>query len=1107
MRHIAFVGAVLAVLMGVAGSTFAQTATGQITGTVVDTTGAIVANAKVTVTNEQNGLSRASRTNDQGTYSVPLLPVGLYVVTVEKDGFKLAVSSSNELKVDQVLRVDLRLEVGALSETVSVTGRAVALDTETASIGQVITAKQVTELPLNGRNFLQLLFVGAGAVETEGEQGTMRQGAGNAISINGARPTSNNYLLDGTSNTDTALGTPSAILSVDAIQEFKEQTATYSAEYGYSANQVNVVTKSGTNRAHGSAFWFMRDDALDAKGPFDIAKQELNQDQFGFVVGGPALIPKMYDGRNRTFFMVNYEGSRRTQGQQNFYRVPTADELAGRFSTPVIDPLTRLPFPGNAVPSSRFSRLANLARTKFWPAPNTASPLGNFVVSRDLPTDSNQFTVRVDQQLGAKWGTVFGRYTSTDYENVAWARIMAPIGDNFFVGETRNWQVSHTLPVSSTLVNVFRVGYVGATFDQHSSAADPADIAALQLQGVFTNLDDAQRSYPGVAWRGAGTGLADSGGPVNDSTTSYQPMWDMSNTTTWVRGEHTLNAGFNYRRWSLQRDLATDFLGEFTFDGFATGNAIADMLLGYYQNVTVFQPAAFSLPDAAGNPRQFNFQYFAPYVQDDWKVNSSLTVNLGVRWDYRSIPYESNDRMGWRDLDNPAGGLLVADETLQQGIIGSGTYYREAGRRNPRDGSRNVFAPRLGVAYRPFGDEKTVLRGGYGLFWDSYEGREIDGAADIYPYVSRGNYTQDATSAALQTTDQLFPSFANPGAATPAANTFLAVSMSPEPRNPYVQQWSLGGQRELFRNTILDLTYVGSRGGNLLMRRNIAQALPPNPNIPLDDPRNSVAARKPFPNFVTYIDSDFSGISNYHALSTKLERHTSSLIATVVYTWAKSTDSKSAAAGIGATQYNGWQGLLNNNDPDLDRGLSDFDVDHRFVASFVYNLPFGQGEKFASDATGVKNAIVGGWQVNGIATFQNGFPLTITAGDPGGYLDTFGQNRADLVGDPLPSSFDQNTEHWFNTAAFTQPATGRFGTVGRNTVRGPGIRNVDLALFKNFYLASGMTFQFRFESFNAFNTAQFDNSDVVVNVNDPRFGRIISSRPARINQIGLKLLF
>jgi hypothetical protein len=254
----------------------------------------------------------------------------------------------------------------------------------------------------------------------------------NAISINGARPTSNNYLLDGTSNTDTALGTPSAIISVDAIQEFKEQTGTYSAEYGYSANQINVVTKTGTNKPHGSVFLFRRDDALDSKAPFDVTKQKLNQDQFGFVLGGPMLIPGLYDGRNRTFFLVNYEGSRRTQGQQNFYTVPTPAQLSGQFSTPIIDPTTGQPFPGNVIPAGRFSRLANLARSKFWPAPNTSSALGNYVASRDLPTDSNQFTIRIDQQLGA--GAPSSDAIRAPTTRTPRGARTAPIGDNFFVG-------------------------------------------------------------------------------------------------------------------------------------------------------------------------------------------------------------------------------------------------------------------------------------------------------------------------------------------------------------------------------------------------------------------------------------------------------------------------------------------------------------------------------------------------------------------------------------------------------------------------------------------------------------------------------------------------
>jgi len=368
----------------------------------------------------------------------------------------------------------------------------------------------------------------------------------------------------------------------------------------------------------------------------------------------------------------------------------------------------------------------------------------------------------------------------------------------------------------------------------------------------------------------------------------------------------------------------------------------------------------------------------------------------------------------------------------------------------------------------------------------------------VYPYVSRGNYTQSVGQPTpLQTSDAMFPSF-DPRVAIPAYNTFLAVSQSPEPKNPYMQQWSIGVQRELFARTSMEINYIGTHGSNLLMRRNIAQAFLYAPSHP-----GSVDARKPFPNFATYIDSDWNGRSSYNALNAKLEHRGLGSILTLAYTWAKSTDSKSAAAGIGASGFNGWQGFLDNHDPERDYGLSDFDVDHRLVGSFVYNLPFGSGEKFASDVTGVKSALISGWQVNGIYTWQRGFPITITAADLGGLNDTFGTNRADLVGDP--SVGDRTVTRWFNTAAFAQPAPGALGTVGRNTERGPGVNNLDLALFKNVSVTHGVRLQFRLESFNALNHTQF--AGVSTNLAANNFGVVTSTRPARINQLGLKVLF
>jgi hypothetical protein len=399
------------------------------------------------------------------------------------------------------------------------------------------------------------------------------------------------------------------------------------------------------------------------------------------------------------------------------------------------------------------------------------------------------------------------------------------------------------------------------------------------------------------------------------------------------------------------------------------------------------------------------------------------------------------------------------------------------------------------------------MRGGYGVFFDSAEGREIDGAADIYPYVSRGNYPQSIGQANLRTSDQMFPNFASLGAATPAANTFLAVSMSPEPRNPYVQQWSLGIQRALTGNTTFEVNYIGNKGTHLLMRRNIAQSVPPsNPGLCAASPTVGdcpVLARRPFRNFVVYIDSDWSGNSNYHSFNAKLERRTSSMIFTTIYTWAKSIDNKSAAAGIG-NDVAGWQGFLNNHDVRRDRGRSEFNVDHRLVSSFVYELPFGNNKRYLSGVNKVANHVIGGWQVNGIVTFQAGFPMTISAADVGGLNDTFGTNRADLVGD-AHASLTPTIDKWINTQAFKQPAAGFLGNSGRGILNLPGINNWDTGLFKNFRISEQINLQFRFESFNAWNHTQWGGPNR--NVADSRFGRVLSTRDARINQIGLKLIW
>ncbi len=970
---------------------------GTILGTVKDNSGAVVAKASVDVTNVATNVTKHTETTSSGDFTVPYLAPGTYRVTVQSAGFQKSVVDNIGLVVGQEARADLTMKPGAISESVQVEATAVALDTDSSAVSQLVSQKQVDELPLNGRNFLNLLFIGAGAVQTVGEQGQMRQGAGNAISINGGRPESNNYTLDGLTNTDQALATPAVILSQDAIQEFKVASENYAAEYGYSANQVNIISKSGTNELHGTAFLFDRSSAFDAYTPTPFqttpSKPALRQNQFGFVAGGPVYIPKLYDGRNKTFWLANYEGWRIGNGYVLNGIVPTPAELGGDFSATGLpgfdlttgspcqvaltnpgtalpcmpgDPQTGQEFTGDLIPTTSFSRLAQVAvAAGVFPAPTpkcVADPnacgggINNYQAQRTLPNNTNQQTYKIDQNLG-RLGSVFFRYTKADFSNQNPQNLSPTFSINIFTQNSTSWTASHTITLGHSNVNNFRVGFLHATAIQGAPPASDSQISSLGVTGVFTALPSYGKGFPTIGFEG--TLLSTLGSPGNNPTTSDIPTWEFADSMTMIRGRHTIGVGVDYRRFVQKRNLSTNFLGGYSYTNnnllnnsatgscttpsglCGTGNEVADFLLGYYNGANTFQPGPFSSPNIAGNLNQYHFMYFAPYVQDDWKVSSRLTLNVGLRWDYRNVPYEQSNKMFWIDDQNmpglsgfTGGGLCFANPTLaNNGVAPDGNgFYRYCGRRNPADGSKTPFAPRFGFAWRPFGGDKTVVRGGYGIFWDSFLSREIDDSGDLYPYVERTQLSPNSQdpSVAPKLTDQLFPSQTAIVPITAPNSQFVAVIISDHPRNPYVQQYTLSVQRQLSRNTTLEVNYVGNRGLHLLDRVDLntpsqltgtqlstcqaAFAGLPATNDTYLASQCPFFARQPLPNFAIPgpLNSSWTGYSNYNAGNVKLEHRSSDLALLTVYTWAKSMDDKSAPAGIGAA--NAFSGHMNDQD-------------------------------------------------------------------------------------------------------------------------------------------------------------------------------------------------
>jgi hypothetical protein len=1076
----------------------AQNGTASITGTVSDTAGSVVPNADVTVVETQTGARHEVKSNSSGAYTITLLPVGLYSVTARKQGFKVAEHENVGLNITDVVRVDLTLDVGAQSETVTVSASNVVLNTENAEAATTVSQQLVADLPLNGRNFQQLLLLDGTAYETQGNpasgfRGSQSLADGGVVGVGGSRSASTGFLIDGLNNRDIGYGSPILIPSIDALQEFKLQTKTYSAEYGGTANQVQIHFKSGTNSLHGTAYEFLRNNDFDARGFDETSVPRLDQNQFGYSLGGPVLIPKLYDGRNKSFFFANYEGLRiKGDTPPGYLFVPTAAQWSGLVPAGVVDPLTQLPFPDNQIPANRISQFAK-AYQAFVLHPNSTSAAGNYVGAVGSPDTSDQQNYKFDQNLGSR-NSLFFRYSTSNY-NATGGGLNGTGSYADVNSQTRNhaYQISYTRIFSPNLVNQVSYGSVYAVFNTIAPTISSSALATFGIQGGFTTQPTPE--IPDVSWQGASGGLANFGVNPNYPQLDVTTYWNGADNLTWNRGNHTISTGFSILSWSHQYGKGAN-LGMWTFNGEYSGNPFDDFLLGNPSQISINVPSP--LAETASAAVFVYPQYtWSAYVQDQWKANRRLTLDAGLRYEYYLPAREAQDRYDWFDPNVTGGAVCTASKTAATDVGQTGLLNFCGTSQGPSP--KLSFGPRIGIAYLPMAsNEKTVIRAGYGIFYDVSDEGDTVNASDNYPFLG-----QEALNGTPKTdilsTSQVIPAITSLRPMQKSDLGFIFLAPQKYSR-PYGQNWTLSIEHAPLKNTTIELGYQGATGTHYPTRYNLNQPTQYDPSNPLP-----VSARRPYSNFGEVYPQVYGLSSNYNSGDLKVRHDSHSLVLMAAYTFSKSMDVRSGAYGASNNDVNGWAGPEDAHNFRKDYGPSTFDVKHRVILSLIDNLPIGRGEHFLGSVNRPVNAVIGGWQVNGIVTLQTGFPFSIAAADTGGLLDTFGQ-RADQVGNPYPSGFKKSAQRWFDTTAFAQPAPGVFGDSRRNILRAPGSENFDLSLLKNFSIVERVKFQFRAESFNTFNHTNYGTPDFSIS-DGTAFGTISSAAAGRILQLGGKVIF
>lgn len=1073
----------LAVLLGTAPGLFAQVDRGSIVGTVVDASSGRVAGAKITVTNLETNQSLELSTDSEGNYSAPLLKIGRYSVRVEKQGFQNSIEPSVDVGVNQVVRVDISMKLGSASETVEVTSAAPLLQTETSSLGTIETTRRITDLPLNGRNFIQLAYLGPGA--NGGATGSNVSGgvfenerANEAISVNGLRVTNNNFLLNGVDNNEFGLGGTVVLPPPDAIDEFRTEENSMSAEFGRGGAAVNVVIKSGTNRVHGGVYEFIRNDKLDAVNYFSPGKAPFKRNQFGGFAGGPIK-------KDKTFIFGIYEGYRLREADPFFSSVPTALERTGDFSdvgTQLINPYTGDPIPGNRLDlatkldGSPLLDSVGMRALNLYPMPlpsDTPQLFQNYEALQKRINNQDSGTVRVDHRFREE-DQVFASYSIGDVRSQRPGPLGA-LGGNDCCPSVSNSRAQHlglgyTHMFSARLINDLHGGYF-----RYAVNALPFNYGKNLGQGLgIPNANRGDINSSGLTNIDAAgyTSLGDSEWLPEHV---YENIFQAADTLTWIRGLHSFKFGIDFRRQQRNFYQVMAPRGLFVFTGAYTGDGFADLATGI---------ANYTEQDFLQGIYPTRYWDLSEFVQDDWHIRSNLTLNLGFRYELTS---PANGRVSNFNL---ATGLL--DVSYGSGAIShAGVGFDKGG-----------YAPRIGLAWSL--PRNTVVRSAFGIFHSSeaniFDDLGLNPPQDTF---NAAFYSQGAAPVPAQLISSGFPD------AFPAYNPndlFGSVKTTgPKRLIPRILEWNLTIQHQFAQSWAFQVGYVGTHAYRLWNHESsdLNQPLQPlDTNFCGPDLNNCISGNygRPYygvqPDLASILPLDYAQLHTmYHAFQTSLnKRFSNGFNILVAYTFAKN---------LGNSDGNVGSYIQDSHNPNREYGPAAPDLRHRLSVSYLYELPVGRGRRFLSDTNGVVDAFLGGWQIAGITTAQTGEAFTAALSGDVSNTQSFSP-RPDQIHNPYDFSFNaagqgtdfacsnpghQTLDCWYNQEAFAIPALAPgqtvarlFGNSGIGNLRGPNLIDFDFVLQKSFRIRESQHIEFRAELFNLFNHPNFglpaNNPDV-----------------------------